>query len=68
MQCTTVLLVELLTRSAPGTTEAAVLVADIQKTIRWLRAMSIDDPSAQQAYLICVDIIAQHGPQFGIIE
>lgn len=68
MQCTTVLLVELLTRATPGTTEAAVLVADIKKAIRWLRAMSIDDPSAQQAYLICVDIIAQHGPQFGIIE
>ncbi|KAJ5220868.1 uncharacterized protein N7469_009755 [Penicillium citrinum] len=63
MQSTTVLLEELFARALPGSTEAAGLADRVQKAIRWLRAMSTNDPSSQRAWLIYMDIFARHGPK-----
>lgn len=61
MQSTTVLLEELFARALPGSTEAAGLADRVQKAIRWLRAMSTNDPSSQRAWLVYMDIFARHG-------
>ncbi|KAJ6001029.1 hypothetical protein N7481_001438 [Penicillium waksmanii] len=45
MQSTTVLLVELFARGQRGSTEATGLAKKVEKAIRWLRAMSINDSS-----------------------
>ncbi|KAJ5988506.1 hypothetical protein N7481_003716 [Penicillium waksmanii] len=51
MQSTTVILVDLFTRTLPGTTEATGLTEKVQKAVRWLYAMSDRDPSAHRAWL-----------------
>ncbi|KAJ5240449.1 uncharacterized protein N7469_002040 [Penicillium citrinum] len=61
MQSTTVLLEELFARALPGSTEASGLADRVQKAIRWLRAMSTNDPSSQRAWLVYMDIFALHG-------
>lgn len=66
MQPTTILLVELFTRTQPRTPKAASLVKEIQKAIRWLREMSTKDPSSRRAFLICTDILSRHGSKFAI--
>lgn len=66
MQATTVLLVELFTRTQPGTTEAASLVEKIEKAARWLRAMSTKDDSSRRAWLVCMDLLSRHGSKFAL--
>ncbi|KAJ5175608.1 uncharacterized protein N7482_001485 [Penicillium canariense] len=61
MQSTTILLIELFARLKPGSTEAAGLTEKVRKAIRWLRAMSANDPSSERAWLVCVDILTRHG-------
>lgn len=66
MQSTTVLMVELFTRTHPGTNEAALLVEKIQKAVSWLRAMSTKDDSSRRALLVCMDLLSRHGPKFAL--
>lgn len=61
MQSTTVILVEFLMRTEPGTIEAADLLDDIRKAVHWLREMATRDPSSQRAWSVCVDILSQRG-------
>jgi hypothetical protein len=65
MQSTTVLLVELFTRTHLGTAKAASLIQRVQKATRWLNEMSARDPSSQRAWLVCMDILSRHGSKFG---
>ncbi|KAJ5762162.1 uncharacterized protein N7511_005544 [Penicillium nucicola] len=65
MQSTTILLVELFTRTHLGTPKAASIIQRIQKATRWLNEMSAKDPSSQRAWLLCVDILSRHGSKFG---
>lgn len=58
MQSTTVLLVELFSRTQPGTSEAVGLVQKVQKAVCWLNAMSDRDPSAERARLVCSEILS----------
>jgi hypothetical protein len=67
MRPVTVLLVELFTQTEPGTSEAAQLVTRIRKALRWLQAMSIQDPSSRKAWLVCMEIISQHGSKFALV-
>lgn len=64
MQSTTVILVELFSRTQPGTAEAAGLTEKLQKAVRWLRAMSTGSPSAHRAWLVCMDLLTRHGSKF----
>lgn len=64
MQSTTIIMVELFTRSQPGTTAAAGLAEKVQKAVRWLRSMSARDLSTQRAWLVCMDILSRHGLKF----
>ncbi|KAJ5464841.1 uncharacterized protein N7458_000527 [Penicillium daleae] len=64
MQSTTVLLIELFSRTQPGTSEAIHLVEKIQKATQWLREMSTKDPSSRRAWLVCMDILSRHGERF----
>jgi len=66
MQSTTVLLIELFTRTLPGNPEAAVLAKQVRKAARWLREMSTKDGSSQRAWLVCRDIISRHGLRFAL--
>lgn len=66
MQATTILMIELFTRTQPGTSEAASLVEKIQKAVLWLREMSTKDPSSRRAWLVCMDILSRHGEKFSI--
>jgi hypothetical protein len=61
MQSTTVLLVELFAQGQRGSTEATLLAKKVEKAIRWLRAMSINDSSSRRAWLVCIDILSLHG-------
>jgi hypothetical protein len=61
MQSTTVLLVELFALGQRGSTEATILATKVEKAIRWLRAMSINDLSSRRAWLVCIDILSLHG-------
>ena len=61
MQSTTVLLVELFALGQRGSTEATILATKVEKAIRWLRAMSINDSSSRRAWLVCIDILSLHG-------
>lgn len=64
MQSTTILMTQLFARTEPGTMEAAGLVADIQKAIRWLREMATRDASSQRALSVCMDILSRHGRRY----
>jgi hypothetical protein len=66
MQSTTVLLIELFTRTQPGTSEAAFLAKKVQKAVRWLREMSTKDASSERAWTVCRDIISTHGLRFAL--
>jgi hypothetical protein len=66
MQSTTVLLIELFTRTLPGTAEATILAAKVKKAVGWLREMSTKDESSQRAWLVCRDIISRHGVRFSL--
>lgn len=66
MQSTTVLLMDLFTRTDPGTPEAARLIEKIEKATRWLRAMSTKDDSSRRAWLVCMELLSRHGPKFGL--
>jgi hypothetical protein len=66
MQSTTVLLIELFARTIPGTIKAISLVQKIQKSTQWLQEMSTKDPSSRQAWLVCMDILSQHGEKFAL--
>lgn len=66
MQSTTILLIELFTRTRPRTTEAASLVEKVRKAIRWLYAMSDKDNSSRRAWLVCKDLLSRHGPKFAL--
>ncbi|KAJ6008067.1 hypothetical protein N7540_012043 [Penicillium herquei] len=66
MQSTTVLLIQLFTRTEPGTTEALGLTKDIQKAIQWLGEMAKRDASARRALSVCMDILSQHGQKFAM--
>ncbi|KAI1832370.1 transcriptional regulator family: Fungal Specific TF [Penicillium roqueforti] len=59
MQSFTIILVEYLMRTEPGTIEAADLLDDIRKAVNWLREMATRDPSSQRAWSVCVDILSQ---------
>lgn len=65
MQPTIVLLVELFTRTPVGDPKAVGLTEKIQKAFRWLHAMSTKDSSSRRAWLVCRDILSQHGSKFG---
>ncbi|OQD84748.1 hypothetical protein PENANT_c012G06466 [Penicillium antarcticum] len=65
MQSTTVLFVELFTRTHLGTHKAASLIQRVQKATYWLNEMSAKDPSSQRAWLVCMDILSRHGSKFG---
>ncbi|KAJ5123579.1 hypothetical protein N7448_009676 [Penicillium atrosanguineum] len=66
MQSTTVLLIELFTRTQPGTSEAAVLATKLQKAVRWLREMATKDASSERAWTVCREIISTHGVKFAL--
>jgi hypothetical protein len=66
MQATSILLTELLTRTAPGTTKAVDLTAKITKSIQWLHKMSTNDPSSLRAWIVCTEILSRHGSRFGV--
>lgn len=66
MQSTTVLLVQLFTRTQPGTAEAVDLVVKVQKAVRWLCALSRKDPSSRRAWIVCRDILSRHGAKFAL--
>ncbi|KAJ5670089.1 uncharacterized protein N7477_005452 [Penicillium maclennaniae] len=66
MQSTTILLIELFTRTQPGTSEAVALAKKIQKALRWLREMSTKDASSERAWVVCRDIISTHGFRFAM--
>lgn len=66
MQSTTVLFVELFARTRLGSNEVAGLAEDIKKALCWLREMSTRDPSARQAWLVCMEIVSRHGSKFGL--
>jgi hypothetical protein len=61
MQSMTIILVEFFLRTESGTMEAADLLDDIRKAVRWLREMATRDPSSQRAWSICVEILSQRG-------
>ncbi|KAJ5674224.1 transcriptional regulator family: Fungal Specific TF [Penicillium macrosclerotiorum] len=65
MQASTILLIELFTRTQPGTAEATDLVGNLEKAILWLRRKSVHDPSSEKAWHVCVDILSKHGGHFG---
>ncbi|KAJ6018458.1 hypothetical protein N7499_003746 [Penicillium canescens] len=64
MQSTTILLVELFTRTHLGTAKATSLIQRVQKATRWLNEMSAKDPSSQRAWSVCTDILSRHGLKF----
>lgn len=66
MQSTTVLLVEMFTRTQPRTREAAQLVEKIEKAGSWLQAMSTKDDSSRRAWLVCRDLLSRHGSKFAL--
>ncbi|KAJ5286720.1 hypothetical protein N7478_002406 [Penicillium angulare] len=66
MQSTTIILVELFTRTSPGTMEAAGLIGDIKKAIRWLREMATRDTSSLRAWSVCMELLSQHGLKFAL--
>ncbi|KAJ6027939.1 hypothetical protein N7540_003515 [Penicillium herquei] len=66
MQATTVLLIELFRRNQPKCPEATDLIPSLEKAMCWLRKISVNDPSSQQAWLVCMDIISQHGRNSGL--
>ena len=66
MQSTTVLLIELFTRTQPRTSGAAFLATKVQKAVRWLREMSTKDASSERAWVVCRDIISTHGLRFAL--
>lgn len=66
MQPTTILLIELFTRTRPGTSKAQGIIDRVQKAIRWLREMSTKDTSSQGAWMVCRDILCRHGSKFAI--
>ncbi|KAJ5449306.1 hypothetical protein N7445_004127 [Penicillium cf. griseofulvum] len=65
MQSTTILLTELFTRTHVGTTKAVYITKKINKAIRWLKEMSTKDPCSQRAWLVCMNLLSQHGSKFG---
>ncbi|KAJ5385767.1 hypothetical protein N7509_008308 [Penicillium cosmopolitanum] len=66
MHPTTILLIELFTRTRPGTSKAQGIIDRVQKAVRWLCEMSTKDPSSQGAWMICRDILCKHGSKFAI--
>jgi hypothetical protein len=66
MQAMSILLTELLTRTIPGTVQAASIVAQITKAVAWLHRMSVRDQSSRRAWILCTDILARHGAGFQI--
>jgi hypothetical protein len=67
MRSVTVLLIELFTRTEPGTSEAGQLVKQIRKALSWLQAMSMKDPSSTKARLVCKEIISRYGLKYGYV-
>lgn len=65
MQSTTILLTELFTHTHIGSTKAVHITKKINKATRWLKEMSAKDLSAQRAWLVCMDLLSQHGSRFG---
>lgn len=66
MQATTILLTELLTRTAPHTPEAANIATKLKRAIEWLHTMSARDQSSRRAWIVCTDILSRHGSIFGL--
>lgn len=64
MQSITILLVELFKRAQHESTEISDLTEKVQKAIRWLRMMSVKDPSSQEVWIVCVNILSQFGSKF----
>ncbi|OQD77352.1 hypothetical protein PENANT_c112G06856 [Penicillium antarcticum] len=65
MRSTAVLLVELLTRTQPGTSEAAALTKKLRISLRLLKDRSEVDNASQKAWHICSSILSRHGSIFG---
>ncbi|KAJ5369358.1 uncharacterized protein N7496_009118 [Penicillium cataractarum] len=63
MMSITVLLVELFLRSKAQSRGERSVLAQVQKALRWLKLMSNSDASAEKAWLICNNILAQHESQ-----
>ncbi|KAJ5214893.1 hypothetical protein N7468_010572, partial [Penicillium chermesinum] len=66
VQSLTILLIELFTRSHPGTIESLGLAKDIRRAMHWLREMAARDSSSHQAFSVFRDILARHGPRFAL--
>ncbi|TPR04946.1 hypothetical protein CAN33_0032275 [Aspergillus niger] len=65
MQSTTVLIMELLLMTKPGSAKFRRVLVQVSKATGWLAEMSTKDPSSQRAWLVCKDLIAEHAPELG---
>lgn len=66
MQSATVILVALFNQDKLGTEFTASICEKFKKAMRWIREMSIKDPSSRQAWLVYREFLSQHGFALGI--
>ncbi|KAJ5771989.1 transcriptional regulator family: Fungal Specific TF [Penicillium odoratum] len=65
MQSSVVLLGQLFTRARAGTAEAVAIIQNLIKATGWLELMSTRDASSKRAWVICMDLLYQHGEKVG---
>ncbi|PYI26262.1 hypothetical protein BP00DRAFT_382222 [Aspergillus indologenus CBS 114.80] len=66
MQSTTILLYALLLMRKPGSAEYRKVLKRVEKSGRWLTEMSLEDPSAERAWLACGELISENVPELKI--
>ncbi|RAH43832.1 putative C6 transcription factor [Aspergillus brunneoviolaceus CBS 621.78] len=63
MQSTTILLYALLLVEKPGSVDHRKILERLEKSGRWLTEMSLEDPSAERAWLVCGELISENVPE-----
>lgn len=66
MQSMTVLLMYLFTRESPTADKSAMVIAAINKGLRWLHDMSRKDTPSQQAWLLCKKLLSDFDSAPGV--
>jgi hypothetical protein len=66
MRSKVVLLVHLCTQNLLDSDEIKNISETINKAVRWLKKLSLHDPSSSRALHVCKDLISRHDPKLGL--